>query len=60
MRCFFHINLDLINTRVYFCCSVVSCVQLCDLVEYTMPGSSVLHYILEFAQIHVHWVSDAI
>ena len=25
-----------------------------------MPGSSVLHYLLEFAQIHVHGVSDAI
>ena len=23
-------------------------------------GSSVLHYLLEFAQIHVHWVGDAI
>ena len=22
------------------------------------PGSSVLHHLLEFAQIHVHWVSD--
>ena len=25
-----------------------------------MPGSSVLHYLPEFAQIHVHWVSDVI
>ena len=24
------------------------------------PSSSVLHYLLEFAQIHVHWVGDAI
>ena len=24
------------------------------------PGFPVLHYLLEFAQIHVHWVSDAI
>ena len=23
-----------------------------------MPGSSVLHYLPEFAQTHVHWVSD--
>ena len=23
------------------------------------PGSSVLHYLLEFAQTHVHWVDDA-
>ena len=26
----------------------------------SMPGSSALHYLLEFAQIHVYWVSDAI
>ena len=25
-----------------------------------MPGFSVLHYLPEFVQIHVHWVSDAI
>ena len=25
-----------------------------------MPGFPVLRYLLEFAQIHVHWVSDAI
>ena len=25
-----------------------------------MPGSSVLHYLLEFAKTHVHWASDAI
>ena len=24
------------------------------------PGSPVLHYLLEFVQIHVHWVGDAI
>ena len=29
---------------------------LCNLMDCNMPGSSVLHYLLEFAQIHVHWV----
>ena len=33
---------------------------LCDCLDYSMPGSPVLHYFLEFAQIHVHWVDDAI
>ena len=28
-------------------------------MDYSTPGSSVLHRLLEFAQIHVHWVSDA-
>ena len=43
------------------CCSVAkSCPALCDLVDCSMPGSSVLHYLPEFAQTHVHSVSDAI
>ena len=28
-------------------------------MDCSTPGLSVLHYLLEFAQIHVHWVSDA-
>ena len=32
----------------------------CDPMGCSIPGSPVLHYVLEFAQIHVHWVSDAI
>ena len=38
----------------------LSRVQLCNPMGCSMPGSSVLHCLLEFAQIHVHWVSDAI
>ena len=42
-------------------CSVTqSCLTLCDLTDCSMPGFPVLHYFLEFAQTHVHWVSDAI
>ena len=29
-------------------------------MDCSMPGSSVLYYLLEFAQIHVRWVSDVI
>ena len=29
-------------------------------MECSIPGFPVLHYLLEFAQTHVHWVSDAI
>ena len=29
-------------------------------MNHSMPGFPVLHYLLEFAQIHVHWVGDAI
>ena len=28
-------------------------------MKYSMPNSPVLHYLLEFAQIHVHWIGDA-
>ena len=38
----------------------MKCPALCDLADCSILGSSVLHYLSEFAQIHVHWVSDAI
>ena len=42
-------------------CSVArSCPTLCNPMDCTMPGFPVLHYLLVFAQTHVHWVSDAI
>ena len=37
-----------------------SCLTLCDSMGCSMPGSSVLHYLPEFAQTHVRLVSDAI
>ena len=43
------------------CCSVTkSCSTLCDPMDCSTPGSSVLHHLPEFAQIHIHWVGDAI
>ena len=39
---------------------LLSRVLLCNPMNCSMPSPSVLHYLLEFAQIHVHWVSDAI
>ena len=43
------------------CCSVTeSCLALSDLMNCSTSGFPVLHYLLEFAQTHVHWVSDAI
>ena len=35
---------------------LLSCVQLCDPMDCSIPGSPVLHYLPEFAQTHVHWV----
>ena len=43
------------------CCSVAkSCPTLCDFMGSGTPGFSVLHCLLEFVHIHVHWVGDAI
>ena len=33
---------------------------LCDPMDYSTTGFPVLHYLLEFAQTHVHWAGDAI
>ena len=42
------------------CCSVIqSCPTLCNPMDCSMPGFPV-HYLLELAQTHIHWVSDAI
>ena len=46
---------------VSYCCSVTQlCLTLCNTMDYSMPVFPVLHYLPEFAQTHVHWVSDAI
>ena len=36
------------------------CSILCDPMDCSMLVCSVFHYLPEFAQIHVHWVSDAV
>ena len=42
------------------CCPVTKCLTLYDPMDWSMPGFPVLHYLLEFSQTHVYWVSDAI
>ena len=43
------------------CCSVAkSCLTICDPIDCSASGFPVLHYLPEFAQTHIHWVSDAI
>ena len=39
---------------------VHSCLTLCKPMDCSTPGFPVLHYLLEFAQTHVHWVNDTI
>ena len=46
---------------IYGGCSVTkSCSTLCDPLDYSTPGSSVPHCLLEFSEVHVRWVGDAI
>ena len=45
----------------FFCCSVTkSCLTSCDPMDCSTASFPVLHCLLEFAQTHVHGVSDAI
>ena len=50
-----------LNTVSFCCCSVAkSGPNLCHPVDYSTPSFPVLHSLPKFAQIHVHWVGDAI
>ena len=43
-----------------YCSITKSYLTLCNPMDCSMPGFPVLHHLSEFAQTHVHWVSDAI
>ena len=34
------------------------CPALCESMDCSMPGFPVLHYLLDFAQTHVHWFGE--
>ena len=44
------------------CCFSVFqlCLTLCDPIDCSMPGLPVPHHLPEFAQVHVHCISDAV
>jgi len=45
----------------FCCCSVTKlCLTLCEPMDCSTPGSSVLHSLLELAQIHDNWVQFSI
>ena len=54
--------LSMATSRRAHCCSSVtqSCPTLCHPMDCSIPGFPVLHYLLEFAETHGHWVGDAI
>ena len=55
------ISHSVLNHRILQVRFVVQfCLTLCYPMDCSTPGFPVLHYLLEFVQTHVHWVSDAI
>ena len=51
----FHFHFPVYQSRLYCCCLAAKLyLTLCDPMDYSTPGSSFLHYLPEFAQIHVH------
>ena len=49
-----------VHGRIQFNSVTQLCPTLCDAMDCSRPGFPVLYYLLEFAQTHVHWISDAI
>ena len=57
--CVFHIQGEGLPTTSSCCCLVTQlCPPLCDPMDCSTPGLPVSHYLLEFAQTHVHCTSD--
>ena len=51
----------LCQTKLFVIDQLLSCVWLFETsLDCSTPGFPVLHYFLEFAETHVHWVDDAI
>ena len=48
------------SPKMCVCAVAKSCLTLCDPMNCSTPGFPALHHLLEFAQVHIHWVSDAI
>ena len=60
-NCYVYVLWEEWNTESYqFSLVTQSCLTLCDSMNHSMPGLPVHHQILEFIQIHVHWVGDTI
>ena len=55
-------SIQRLTALCFFSCCLIAKLypSLCDPVDYSMVGFSVLHYLLKFTQTHVHWVDDAI
>ena len=50
----------ILKMQVVIAVQLLSHVWCCNPMDCSMAGFPVLHYLPEFTQTHVHWVSDAI
>ena len=48
-----------LKKEIQFSSVAQSCQTLCDPMNCSTPGIPVHHHLLEFAQVHVHRISDA-
>ena len=54
-------DIHILVWRFDYCCSVTkSCLTLHNPMDCSTPSFSLPHHLPEFAQVHVHWVGDAI
>ena len=51
-------SLTRLTNKPYRCSAVKLCPTICNPMDCSMPGFPVLHHLPEFAQTHVHQVSD--
>ena len=62
-NCLTECSLILSTKYWYFCCCCCSvtkkCLTLCNPMDCSMPVLLDPHYLKEFAQVHIHWISDA-
>ena len=54
----FHCEIS--HCEIFAAVQLLSHVQLCNPMDRSTPGFPLSHYVSEFEQTHVHWVSDAI
>ena len=59
-ECMQNSNIFLVRKLESSCSVAKLCLTLCDPMDCSTPGFPALHYLPEFAQTHVHWVSDDI
>ena len=53
-------SVNYLESGIFVVVQSPSCIQLCNAMDCSISGLPVPHHLPEFAQVHVHWLSDAI